>query len=583
MKGRPFEVTNITKISETTLKERYLLRNGEGEIVETIDDLWRRVAYCIASVEPTETLQQYWGEKFYDILVNLDFLPNTPTLMNAGLKNGMLSACFVLPVEDSIPGIFNTLRDAALIQQQGGGTGFSGARLRPEGTRVDNKQGVASGPNSFFTVYNQTTEIMKQGGRRKGANMMVQRIDHPDILAFIDMKLTPGVMTNFNVSVAVTDAFMEAVENDDLYDLYHPSTGVTGRLRARDVWKKIAQNAHSSAEPGILFIDRANQKSAYWEEIEATNPCGEQFLPPYGSCNLGSINLSNFVEDGKIDWIRLDKVTAVATRFLDNVIDANHYPTQELEDHALRYRNIGLGVMGWADMLIRLKQGYGSADSLELARNLQWFVNESAHKTSTELAVEKGMPSGAPFKNFFSYSSPKRRNATLTTVAPTGTISMIAGCSSGIEPVFAFEMERHQMGMVLKDYHPLYQAALNNGGVREDVFVASHQVSVESHVDMQAAFQENCDSSISKTINMPSDVTVDDVVEAYNRAWVTGCKGITVYVDGSREGVLHKLETQDDDSFEPECHCEDVTEVSIIKQDGCETCTSCGWSKCLIA
>lgn len=561
----------------TTLEARYLLRNDKGEVVETPEELFDRIASSIASVENNRTLKNLWRDKFHRLLASLDFLPNTPTIMNAGLERGQLSACYVLPIDDSIRGIYTTLADSAVIHQSGGGTGFSFGRLRPADAVVDSKQGVASGPISFASVYNQSTEIMKQGGKRKGANMMIMPIDHPDILAFIDMKLTPGVMTNFNVSVAITDAFMDALANDSTYQLKHPKTGVTDVLKARYVWNKIAENAHRSAEPGLIFIDRINKKSAYWEEIEATNPCGEQPLPPYGSCNLGSINLSNFVTKyTQVAWVRLAEVVYDAVRFLDNVIDANVYPTQELHDHAHRYRNIGLGVMGWADMLIKLGIPYNSDKAVQLGKTLMRFINAEAHRYSIRLAQEKGTPSGAPFKSFFAYSRRFRRNATLTTVAPTGSLCILANCSSGVEPNFAYELEKHVLDTVLVEYHPLYKEAKETGTFNKEVFVEAHEVSGVQHVDMQAAFQENCDSAISKTINLPNDASVSDVQSAYTRAWETGCKGITVYRDGSRMGVLHRVEKS---SNEETC-CE---APNIRVESGCETCQNCHTSKCLIA
>lgn len=565
----------FTENAVTTLEARYLLRDENGNLTERPNQLLWRVANAIGAVEEHTELANHWAVKFYGLMRNGDFFPNTPTLMNAGLERGQLSACYVLPIEDSIEGIFGTLKDAAKIHQSGGGTGFDFSRLRPEGTQVDSKQGVASGPISFASVYNQSTEIMKQGGKRKGANMMNLRVDHPNILQFIDMKMTPGVMENFNVSVTITNEFMEALERDSTYNLRHPVTGVVGELSARDVWDRIARNAHTSAEPGIIFIDRVNERSPYWEAIEATNPCGEQPLPPYGSCNLGSINLANFVEDGRIAYGRLEEVVHHAVRFLDNVIDANVYPTKELRDHALRYRNIGLGVMGWADMLIKLKIPYNSMEAVLLGEEIQRFINQQAHVYSTQLAQEKGLPSAAPFKSFFDYSSGSRRNATLTTVAPTGSLCIFADCSSGIEPNFAFILTKHILDRIMDVLHPLYEKAMNNGGVDKSIFIESHDVQPEYHVLMQAAFQKHCDSGISKTANLPAGATVADIKDIYWLAWTSGCKGVTVYRDGSREGVLHKVEEKQEEG------CCDAP--NIVKESGCETCKNCGTSKCLIA
>lgn len=570
-------------IATETLETRYLLRDKEGNLAETPDELWWRVAKAIASVEKTDQLKEKWAKRFYERMKNQDFMPNTPTLINAGKEEGQLSACFVLPIEDSMDGIFTSLKDAAIIHKTGGGTGFDFSRLRPEGSLVSNKMGVSTGPLAFCQVYDKATDVVKQGATRRGANMMNLRVDHPDILDFIDMKMEPGVMTNFNVSVTVTDEFMQALENDEEYELKHPTTGVTGKLRAKVVWEKIAHNAWKSAEPGIIFIDRVNQYSPYHENIEATNPCGEQPLPPYGSCNLGSINYGNFVdENGKIMWGDLSDCIKDCVRFLDNVIDANCYPGVEddrIRKHALKYRNIGLGPMGWADMLIKLGVPYNSEMAVDLAKQIQRYTNGTAHNYSIELAEEKSVPEGAPFAYTPSYSSATRRNATLTTAAPTGSISIIAECSAGIEPVFAFVMERHQLDKVMVDHHPLYKQHVDQGKYAHEAFVPSHEVEVDYHVRMQAAFQQDCDSAISKTINLPKTAAVQDVLDAYQKAWETGCKGITVYVDGSRGvGVLSVVE---DDTQDQEEYC--CESPQIVLESGCEVCKSCGTSKCLIA
>lgn len=573
-------MAELTENALETLEKRYYLRNDKGEVIENAAGLFERVAVAVASAEELPADKNYWAKEFNKVLTNLDFLPNTPTLMNAGKDKGQLSACYVLPIDDSMNGIFTTLHHTALIHQTGGGTGFDFSRLRPEGAMVSSKLGVSTGPLAFCQVYDKATEVVKQGASRRGANMMNLRVDHPDILKFIDMKMEAGVMTNFNVSVTITNEFMEALQNGEEYELRHEFTGVVGKLRAREVWDKIAHNAWRSAEPGIIFIDRVNERSPYRERIEATNPCGEQPLPPYGSCNLGSINLSNFVtEDKEVDWKKLEEVIKVSTRFLDNVIDANVYPIQELTDHAKFYRNIGLGVMGWADMLIKLGIPYNSEEGQELGGKVMEFINKVSHEYSCELGLEKGLPEGAPFDTFFDYSSGSRRNATLTTVAPTGTLCIIAGCSSGIEPNFAFEYEKHVMETVLTEYHPLYKKAKENGGVDKKIFVDAHGVSPIDHVQMQGAFQAHCDSGISKTINLPSTATEDDVKAAYAKAWETGCKGITVYRDGSREGVLHR---KDEPKTTEAGYCTECG-GELVFENGCESCLSCGWSKCLIA
>lgn len=585
-------VAKTSKLSDNalqTLETRYFTRDKDGNVIENEQQLWNRIAEAVAGAETSEADALHWEGKFHDLLKNLDFLPNTPTIMNAGRYKGQLSACFVLPIDDKLAGggdtIFGTLEHMAQIHQTGGGTGFDFSRLRPEGSMVSNKSGVSTGPLSFCQIYDAATNAVKQGASRRGANMMTLRVDHPDILEFIDMKKTPGVMTNFNVSVTITDEFMEALKNDSEYGLTHPFTGEVGKLRAREVWDKIAHNAWDNAEPGIIFIDRVNDRSPYWEQIEATNPCGEQPLPAYGSCNLGSINLANFTTgDGRVDWDRLKTVVETSVRFLDNVIDVNCYPIPEIEEHTKRYRNIGLGVMGWADMLIKLGIPYGSDESIELGREVMKFINETGHEYSRELAKEKGVPKAAPFKDnpshSFAYAHPERRNATVTTVAPTGSICIIANTSSGIEPNFGFELEKHVMDTVLVEYHPLYKEAKESGVIDKTVFVESHDVTPKQHVDMQAAFQENCDSAISKTINLPKEATVEDVESAYLRAWESGCKGITVYRDGSREGVLHRKE---EPAGAPGDHVCEECGGEVVEQNGCESCLSCGLSKCLVS
>lgn len=570
-------------IALTTLEARYLLRDSRGELEETPEQLWKRVAEHVASVEQDEFSRKKWAKRFEQRMLAQDFMPNTPTLLNAGKENGQLSACFVLPIEDSMVGIFTTLKDTAIIHKTGGGTGFDFSRLRPQGSIVSNKSGVSTGPLAFCQVYDKATDVVKQGATRRGANMMNLRVDHPDILNFIDMKMAPGVMTNFNVSVTVTNAFMQALEQNQEYELQHATTGVTGTLSARDVWNKIAHNACMSAEPGIIFIDRVNEFSPYHEYIEATNPCGEQPLPPYGSCNLGSINYGNFVNaQGHIMWGELTTCITDCVRFLDNVIDANCYPEVEgdqIRKHAQKYRNIGLGPMGWADMLIKMGIPYNSERAIELAEEIQKYTNVTAHNYSVELANQKGVPDGAPFAYTPDYSDPNRRNATLTTAAPTGSISILAECSAGIEPVFAFVMERHQLERVMVDHHPLWKRHLDTGEYSHEAFVASHEVEVDYHIRMQAAFQKDCDSAISKTINLPKTATVEDVLEAYQQAWDTGCKGVTVYVDGSRGvGVLAVVE---DESIDLKEYCCEAP--NVVNESGCETCKNCGASKCLIA
>lgn len=836
-------------IALEALPARYYLRDTKGNLLETEPDhLWRRVSAHIASAEVDEEKKSYWEKRCFQRLSNGDFMFNTPTLMNAGKKNGQLSACFVLPIEDSMEGIFSTLRNAAIVHKTGGGTGFDFSSLRPEGAMVSNKTGVSTGPLAFCQVYDKATEVIKQGSSRRGANMMTFRVDHPDILQFIEMKSTPGVMTNFNVSVSITDEFMEALKNDDEYELKHPFTGTVGKLSARFVWEKIAFNAWKSAEPGIIFIDRINDKSPFHERIESVNPCwtgdtkvwtlygprtfkdlakegkdvpvltqssegkliykmmrrphrtaraaeiyrvvldngkqlrctpnhnfylrsgakimakdlavgmslascyrvvanqkgylkltngietqmehhiniswkegrrpdypfehchhineikwdnspdnleimsasahnsmhmkgeknplygvshpysqpgkkngryrhditdeqitelyskygstikvaktlncspylvqkrlsklraeianhkvvlveklhykqdvyngcvddthsyfvmcgkndailsancGEQPLPPYGACNLGSINLSNFVSNREVMWDDLAECVYDGVRLLDNVIDVNSYPLPEIRSMALKYRNIGIGPMGLADAFIKLGLRYDSDEAVEMSSKLAKFIHNCAHEASYQLAMEKGFPSGYPFA-----TEGVRRNATLDNSAPTGTISLFAGCSSGIEPNFAYELVRNQLDKEFVEYHPLYALHKATGNTYEpEVFVEAQEVSWNYHIKHQAAWQKYVDAGISKTINLPEDADVLDVMLAYRFAYETGCKGVTVYRDGSRGvGVLSKKVVENDSVC-----CDNP---SIAMQDGCETCANCGVSKCSIA
>jgi len=553
------------------LKNRYLLKDHEGKVVETPRQMFRRVAKAVAKadliydkgadVEKTE-------EAFFQVMANREFLPNSPTLMNAGTRLGQLSACFVLPIEDSIEGIFTTLKHMALIHQSGGGTGFSFSKLRPAGDIVGSTKGVASGPVSFMTIYDAATNVIKQGGRRRGANMAILDVTHPDILKFVEAKSREGILTNFNISVAVTDEFMEAVEKDREYPLINPRTGkAEGRLRARHVFDLIVSNAWRTGDPGLIFIDEINRHNPtpHVGEIRATNPCGEQPLLPFESCNLGSINLSKMVKDGDVDWQRLREVTRVAVHFLDNVIDVNKYPVQEIEKVTRANRKIGLGVMGFADMLIMLGIPYNSEKALELAEKVMKFIWDEAVRKSVETAEVRGA-----FPNFKGSLWEKRgykaiRNATVTTVAPTGTISIIAGCSGGIEPIFAVAFVRNVMeGTKLLEVQPTFEKVARDSGfysrdlmmeiaksgsiqgieeIPEDlrrVFVTALDIAPEWHVRMQAAFQKYVDNAVSKTVNLPQAATVDDVRRVYMLAYRLKCKGITVYRYGSKkEQVLY--------------------------------------------
>ena len=567
----------------TVLKRRYLLKDREGRVIETERELFIRVARFIAEADRNygadETQTDKTAAGFFDMMAELEFLPNSPTLMNAGRELGQLSACFVLPVEDSMEGIFETNKHAALIHKSGGGTGFSFSRLRPRNSVVASTSGVASGPVSFMKVYDSSTDAVKQGGTRRGANMGTLRVDHPDILEFICCKDDTHEITNFNISVAITDAFMEAVRKGEKYPLFDPHTGRTHvvndeerHLDAREVWGLIVEHAWRTGEPGVIFIDRMNRLNPTYpaEQIEATNPCGEQPLPPYDSCNLGSINLGRFVrnplpnnyatgsaEDG-VDWERLGEVVRKGVHFLDNVIDQNRYPIEQIERQTHRNRRIGLGIMGWADMLIKLRLPYDSPEALALAETVMEFVQSEAKKHSSELAKSRGK-----FPNWensvYARDGVAMRNATVTTIAPTGTISIIAGCSSGIEPYYSLAYERNVLdGSRLTEVNPLFEEAAIDGGfnsaeliakiasrhsiadlreVPESIralFLTAADISPENHVRTQAVFQKHCDSSVSKTINLPEAAARSAVGEAFELAYRLGCKGVTVYRDRSR-------------------------------------------------
>jgi ribonucleoside-diphosphate reductase alpha chain len=557
----------LTENAEKVLEARYLQRDENGNIIETPDDMFRRVANTIAEVdllydkkEPIDT-----AEEFYNVMRNLEFLPNSPTLMNAGTDVGLLSACFVLPVEDSIEGIFETIKHTALIHQQGGGTGFSFSRLRPKDDIVMTTKGQASGPVSFMKVFNAATEAIRQGGRRRGASMACLRVDHPDILEFIKCKEDTRELTNFNISVLATQEFMDAVERDRDYPLINPRTGEeVRRLPARKVFDLLCEQAWKTGEPGIVFIDVVNENNPTPDvgSIEATNPCGEQPLLPYESCNLGSINLSAMVKNGAINWGKLQVAVNTAVHFLDNVIDANEYVLPPIEKITKDNRKIGLGVMGFADMLIKLGIPYNSREALKVAEEVMSFIQQRAEEMSCYLASQRGT-----FPNWEKSTWRKQgiamRNATITTIAPTGSISIIAGCSSGIEPLFALAFKRNILdGKQLFDVNPLFleyaekHGFYSDGLIREVIeagsiqnvnripdktkrlFATSHDISYEWHVDMQAAFQKYTDNAVSKTINLSYNATVEDVRNAYLRAYRRGCKGITVYRDGSRENQV---------------------------------------------
>lgn len=575
----------LTENAIKVLERRYLAKDGKGNIVETPEGLFRRVARAIAlpdqSFGATEDDVHVVEDAFYEMMANLEFMPNSPTLMNAGRPLGQLSACFVLPVDDTMDSIFTAVKNTALIHKSGGGTGFAFSRLRPRNAVVASTSGVASGPISFMKVINAATEAVKQGGTRRGANMGILRVDHPDILDFITCKDDLKELTNFNISVAITDDFMVAVEAGEKYDLIDPRTekpyvrdGVVMRLDAREIFDKIVEHAHNTGEPGVMFLDRMNSANPVRRVglYESTNPCGEQPLLPYESCNLGSINLSRMLRavvdpDNphslyryELDWDRLDNTVRNSVHFLDNVIEANRYPLPEIDANTKSNRKIGLGVMGWADMLILLGIRYNSPAAYELANKIMERITRVGHEMSEELGKKRGhFPLWEKSTFFQDGQGPQLRNSTVTTIAPTGTISIIAGASSGIEPIFAVSYVRNVMDNTkLVEVHPQFEKLAKKQGfysqelmeriaevgtiqdfdeIPADVkesFITAHDIPPEDHVRMQAVWQKHTDNAVSKTINLPHDATVDDVRKAYLLAYQLGCKGVTVYRDGCR-------------------------------------------------
>jgi ribonucleoside-diphosphate reductase alpha chain len=566
------ELPQFRPIVARVLNERYLRRDPEGRVVETPDELFRRVARGVAAAEtlyggPEAALRQ--ARAFYEAMASRHFLPNTPTLMNAGLPRGQLAACFVIPIGDDMRRILEGVRDMALIHQTGGGTGFNFSHLRPRGDQVRSTGRVASGPVGFMRIFDTTTDVVKQGGRRRGANMGILRMDHPDILEFISAKRDPAMLANFNLSVAVTDDFMHRVAADDAYPLINPRTGLpVKRLKAREVFDLICEMALTTGDPGLVFADAMERANPTPEigELEATNPCGEQPLLAYEACNLGSINLAALINRGEVDWATLDRLVALGVTFLDDVIDQSHYPLPQITTIVHANRKIGLGVMGLADMFIKLGLAYDSPEALELAGTIMARIQDRAVAQSQALAQQRG-----PFPNFASSrwhheGQPPRRNATVTTIAPTGTISLIAGASSGIEPLFAVAYRRRALdGEEFKEIHPLFLEKLRQAGLKEAewlprvlasgrvrplktlpeelkrLFPTTFEVSVECQVKMQAAFQRHVENAVSKTINLPPDATREDVATAFRLAFELGLKGITVYRYGSKAGQVLSL------------------------------------------
>ncbi len=561
----------ITANSMEVLRRRYLAKDRKGEIVETPDEMFRRVARNLAEgdrvEEPGHDIEPI-EEEFYQMLARLEFLPNSPTLMNAGRELQQLSACFVLPVPDNMEGIFESATHTALIHKSGGGTGFGFSQLRPENDVVGSTGGVASGPVSFIKIFDTATDVVKQGGTRRGANMGILNVEHPDILKFIHVKDDDRSLQNFNISVALTERFMEKARSGEEYELFNPRTGrVAGSLNAAEVYEQLVNSAWKTGDPGIVFIDRINADHPTPHEglIEATNPCGEQPLMAYESCNLGSINLAKMVKEAgpedpvEVDWDRLERTVFTSVRFLDNVVTMNRYPVSKIEEVTKRTRKIGLGVMGWADLLLMLGVSYDSNQAVEIAENVMGFIQKKADEASIALAEERGVFPAWKGSVYEHSGGPRFRNSTRTTIAPTGTISIIAGCSSGCEPLFALSYVRTVMdGTRLVEVNPHFEAVARRegfysselmeelaarGSVRgmpgvpewvQRVFVTSHDISPEWHVRMQAAFQRYTDNAVSKTVNFSHDAGVEDVRMVYDLAYDLGCKGVTIYRDGSK-------------------------------------------------
>lgn len=598
----------ISENAKTVLERRYLKKDADGNPIETPGEMILRVASTLAEADllyDSKADVKKTTKDFFDIISNFEFMPNSPTLMNAGRDLGQLSACFVLPIDDSMESIFETVKNAALIHKSGGGTGFSFSRLRASNSKVRTTGGVASGPVSFMKVFDAATQAVKQGGTRRGANMGILRVDHPDIMSFISCKEKDKEISNFNISVGLTEEFMRKAEKGEDYDMIDPHHGESvGQLNAREVFDKITEMAHKNGEPGIVFLDRLNQDNPtpLLGEIESTNPCGEQPLLPYESCNLGSINLAKMVVDSDVNWERLDKVTRLGVHFLDNVIDMNKFPLSEIENMTKANRKIGLGVMGFADMLIQMGIPYNSEEGVSMGEEVMSFIHNSATAASVALAEKRGTPPSFEDSIYNRSEQPRLRNMTLTTIAPTGTISIISECSSGVEPLFAVAYHRNVMDNdKLAEFNPTFEKlARERGFAAEDimeqvaekghltdiegipddvkeVFVTAHDISPEWHIKMQAAFQKYTDNAVSKTINFPEHATVEEVRESYTLAYKLGCKGLTIYRDNSRsEQVLNVSKAKPTEIEEAAANIAPRQRPTVVKGTTSKVSTGCG-------